>query len=64
MFGGIELAKKNKKFDINASNSVAESTYHPSHYKGNSQLEKGLAETHELISDQFTEGTVDQLIDK
>lgn len=29
-------------------------------YEGNTQLEKGLAETHEQVSDDYFEGTIDQ----
>ncbi|MDU0812713.1 YozQ family protein [Bacillus siamensis] len=31
-----------------------------SDYEGNTQLERGLAETHEQVSDDYFEGTIDQ----
>ncbi|MFC4402273.1 YozQ family protein [Gracilibacillus xinjiangensis] len=41
-------------------NRVAEKNYEPSDYKGKTQLERGLAETHEQVSDDYFEGTIDQ----
>lgn len=37
--------------------------FEPSDYKGSTQLEKGLAETHEQVSDDYFEGTIDQNLD-
>lgn len=48
---------------MNEKRSVAGKTYEPSDYKGNSQLEVGLAMTHEQASDTLTEGTIDGNID-
>lgn len=42
---------------------LAGRTFDPSDYKGTSQLEKGLATTHEQVGDDYTEGTVDQLLE-
>ena len=40
---------------------IAGKTFDPSDYDGTSQLEQGLAITHEQVGDDYTEGTVDQL---
>ncbi|SER32754.1 Protein of unknown function [Gracilibacillus ureilyticus] len=48
------------QFDTAEKNRVAEKNYEPSDYNGNSQIEKGLAETHEQVSDDYFEGTIDQ----
>ncbi|RID84107.1 DUF4025 domain-containing protein [Peribacillus asahii] len=40
---------------------IAGRTFDPSDYDGTSQLEQGLAITHEQVGDDYTEGTVDQL---
>ncbi|MFN2746319.1 MULTISPECIES: YozQ family protein [unclassified Bacillus (in: firmicutes)] len=42
---------------------VAGKNFDPSDYKGTTQLEKGLAETHEQVSDDYFEGTIDQNLD-
>lgn len=60
----MKLPKRNQKVDPNSSRSIAENNYQSSYYKGSSEIEKGLAETHEQVSDQFTAGTIDQLIEK
>ncbi|MHA6486296.1 DUF4025 domain-containing protein [Bacillus cabrialesii] len=48
------------KENINDTTEVAERFFEPSDYKGTTQLEKGLAETHEQVSDDYFEGTIDQ----
>ncbi|USK61542.1 YozQ family protein [Peribacillus asahii] len=40
---------------------IAGRTFDSSDYDGTSQLEQGLAITHEQVGDDYTEGTVDQL---
>ncbi|WP_085993788.1 YozQ family protein [Oceanobacillus senegalensis] len=40
--------------------TVAEKTYQYSDYYSNDQLSKGMAETHEQVSDTYMEGTVDR----
>ncbi|WP_174731252.1 YozQ family protein [Mesobacillus harenae] len=42
---------------------IAGRNYETSDYKGESQLEQGLATTHEQAGDDYTEGTVDQLLE-
>ncbi|MBS4172153.1 YozQ family protein [Bacillus sp. FJAT-49736] len=42
---------------------IADKTYDPSDYKGNSELSKGLATTHEQVSDVYVEGTVDGVME-
>ncbi|MBM7691314.1 hypothetical protein JOC77_000719 [Peribacillus deserti] len=44
------------------STKIAGRYYDPSDYKGNTQLENGLATTHEQVGDDYFEGTVDQLL--
>lgn len=51
--------KENK----NDTTDVARKYFEPSDYKGSTQLEKGLAETHEQVSDDYFEGTIDQNLD-
>ncbi|ADV92767.1 YozQ family protein [Bacillus subtilis] len=51
--------KENK----NDTTDVAGKYFEPSDYKGSTQLEKGLAETHEQVSDDYFEGTIDQNLD-
>lgn len=46
------------------SSQIAGKTFEPSDYNGKSQLEKGLAETHEQVSDDYYEGTIDQELGK
>lgn len=50
---------KNDQELFNATEEVAEKMYDPSFYKGISQTEKGLAVTHEQVSDVYVEGTND-----
>ncbi|MDM5302040.1 YozQ family protein [Bacillus subtilis] len=51
------------KENINDTTEVAGRYFEPSDYKGTTQLEKGLAETHEQVSDDYFEGTIDQNLD-
>ncbi|TWM04365.1 hypothetical protein CHCC15136_2532 [Bacillus paralicheniformis] len=48
---------------MNDSTDVAGKYFDPSDYEGATQLEKGLAETHEQVSDDYFEGTIDQNLD-
>ncbi len=48
---------KKKKED---ETRVASEYYQASYYNGKSQFEKGMAETHEQVSDTYFEGTIDQ----
>ncbi|CAN2251246.1 MULTISPECIES: YozQ family protein [Bacillus] len=52
-----------KKENITDNTDVAGRYFEPSDYKGTTQLEKGLAETHEQVSDDYFEGTIDQNLD-
>ncbi|CAN2249338.1 putative sporulation protein [Bacillus subtilis] len=51
------------KENINDTTDVAGKYFDPSDYKGTTQLEKGLAATHEQVSDDYFEGTIDQNLD-
>ncbi|PJH94163.1 YozQ family protein [Bacillus sp. SN1] len=51
------------KENINDTTDVAGKYFDASDYKGTTQLEKGLAETHEQVSDDYFEGTIDQNLD-
>ena len=54
------MEKKRKKVNQEDSNKIATNHYKPSYYNGNSDCEEGLAETHEQVSDDYMEGTIDQ----
>ncbi|WP_053218710.1 YozQ family protein [Virgibacillus senegalensis] len=43
---------------------VAEKMYDPSDYQKNDSLSKGMAVTHEQVSDNYTEGTIEGAIDE
>ena len=58
-----ENAETDSKENINDSTDVAGKYFDPSDYEGATQLEKGLAETHEQVSDDYFEGTIDQNLD-
>ncbi|MFB6497042.1 YozQ family protein [Bacillus haynesii] len=51
------------KENTNDTTDVAGRYFDPSDYEGATQLEKGLAETHEQVSDDYFEGTIDQNLD-
>ncbi|MFO3788831.1 YozQ family protein [Bacillus mojavensis] len=53
----------NNKEEANENMDVAGRYFEPSDYKGSTQLEQGLAETHEQVSDNYFEGTIDQNLD-
>lgn len=57
MKGGICMKKNN-------SSEIAGKTFEPSDYNSKSQLEMGLAQTHEQASDDYYEGTIDQELEK
>ncbi|GAE33758.1 YozQ family protein [Halalkalibacter akibai] len=45
------------------ANEVAEQSYQPEDYQSTNEVEKGLATTHEQVSDVYVEGTIDGKID-
>ncbi|MEC1670558.1 YozQ family protein [Bacillus mojavensis] len=53
----------NNKEEANENMNVAGRYFEPADYKGSTQLEQGLAETHEQVSDDYFEGTIDQNLD-
>jgi hypothetical protein len=53
----------NKKNQENISSNVAENSFDPSDYCSKNEVEKGLAITHEQVSDTYMEGTIDGEID-
>ncbi|WP_373894381.1 YozQ family protein [Virgibacillus natechei] len=57
------MRKRDRETQENAR-EVAGKTYQPSDYKQNEQLSKGMAITHEQVSDGYTEGTIDGKIDE
>ncbi|RYG71444.1 DUF4025 domain-containing protein [Lentibacillus lipolyticus] len=57
------MPKKPNSVSSEDSRKVAERDYEPSNYQGNTQFEKGMAETHEQVSDDYKEGTIDRKID-
>ncbi|RXJ04074.1 DUF4025 domain-containing protein [Anaerobacillus alkaliphilus] len=52
-----------KKDNKSVSAQVAENSYDPSDYHSNKDVDKGLAITHEQVSDMYVEGTIDGEID-
>jgi hypothetical protein len=59
---GESMDKKNQI--VNDENlKIAGRTFKQSDYQGTSQLEQGLATTHEQFGDDYKEGTVDQLLE-
>lgn len=52
-----------KKRSENSSNQVAEKSFDPSNYCSKNEVDKGLAITHEQVSDTYTEGTIEGEID-
>ncbi|MDG5788953.1 YozQ family protein [Evansella sp. AB-P1] len=55
---------KKKKEGQTKSEAIANKSYEPSDYKSNDETAKGLAMTHEQVSDAYTEGTIDGKIDE
>ncbi len=55
------MGKKENKNSV--SSQVAENSYDPSDYHSNNEVDKGLAITHEQVSDTYMEGTIDGEID-
>lgn len=49
--------------NFSTDDKLAAKMYEPSDYHANTQLGKGLAETHEQVSDAYMEGTVDATIE-
>lgn len=47
----------------NKSAKIAENSFDPSDYCSKDEVDKGLAITHEQVSDTFMEGTIDGEID-
>ncbi|MFD2616475.1 YozQ family protein [Terrilactibacillus laevilacticus] len=45
------------------SSEVAKKSYDVNDYKSHSELEKGLATTHEQVNDTFVEGTIDGIME-
>ncbi|MBU9722196.1 MULTISPECIES: YozQ family protein [Bacillaceae] len=54
----------NQKEKLENAKKVAEKSYHVFDYTSSNESDKGLAITHEQVSDTFTEGTIDGKIDK
>ncbi|UTR11676.1 YozQ family protein [Evansella sp. LMS18] len=55
---------QNKKVSNQDAEKVAEKSYQTEYYNSNDVTEKGLALTHEQVSDDYTEGTIDGKIDE
>lgn len=56
--------KQNKKETIENANKIAGKTYDVSDYKRKEESDKGMAITHEQVSDNYMEGTIDGKIDE
>ncbi len=61
-FRRITVAKKNKVTQEDSA-KIAEKNFEPKDYQGKTQIEQGLAETHEQVGDDYFEGTIDQELD-
>lgn len=48
---------------IGKADSIAKKTYQYSDYFSNDQLDKGMATSHEQVSDTYMEGTIDRKSD-
>ncbi|WP_164217441.1 YozQ family protein [Virgibacillus sp. YIM 98842] len=46
------------------SSKIADKTYDVSDYESNESVDKGMAITHEQVSDNYMEGTIDGKIDE
>ncbi|MFD2761713.1 YozQ family protein [Lentibacillus juripiscarius] len=57
------MPKKQNKVSSEDSRKVAEKDYEPSNYQEDTQFEKGMAVTHEQVSDGYKEGTIDRKVD-
>ena len=57
------MTDKNK-ISEEVAGKVAEKTYKVSDYKSEDETDKGLANTHEQVSDAYVEGTIDGEIDE
>nr|WP_058307332.1 YozQ family protein [Gracilibacillus massiliensis] len=57
------MVKSNRK-PMNSSGKVAEEMYDVKDYNSQDQTEKGLAITHEQVSDDYMEGAIDGKIDR
>ena len=55
---------KNKKGISENEKKVAEKTYDVSDYQSTDPVDQGLAITHEQVSDDYMEGTIDAKINK
>jgi hypothetical protein len=55
--------EKNNKIQNQESLKIAGKQFDPSDHEGESQVEQGLAITHEQAEDDYMEGTVDQLLE-
>ncbi|WP_456275135.1 YozQ family protein [Bacillus sp. AK128] len=55
------MEKENKIRD-KENLEIAGKQFDPSDHNGNTQVEKGLATTHEQAEDDYMEGTIDQLL--
>lgn len=55
---------KNNTESIENAKKVAEKMYDVSDYQSNDPVDKGIAITHEQVSDDYMEGTIDAKIDK
>ncbi|WP_099157151.1 YozQ family protein [Virgibacillus ndiopensis] len=55
---------QNDKETIENANKVAGKMYDVSYYDSKNQLDKGIAITHEQVSDDYMEGTIDGKIDE
>ncbi|MGC5327625.1 YozQ family protein [Brevibacillus sp. SYSU BS000544] len=47
-----------------SAKKLADKTYEPADYQSNDEVSKGLATTHEQVSDDYMEGTNDGKIDE
>ncbi|ARK31197.1 YozQ family protein [Halalkalibacter krulwichiae] len=52
------MSEKNNQ-QANKTQEVAEHSYQPEDYQSSNEVEKGLATTHEQVSDAYMEGTID-----
>ncbi|MBU9710932.1 YozQ family protein [Evansella tamaricis] len=58
------MDKKNQEQRMENARKVAEKSYHVFDYTSHHESDKGLAITHEQVSDTYMEGTIDGKIDR
>ena len=54
------MTDKKEKLDVEKSNEVSDKNYKKKNKDSDSQVEKGLTETHVNVEDDYMDGTIDR----